>query len=114
MLYYLMRKNDIVMLLDISESGSITKLGKIFNKDLIPMQNRTSEKGVITWWNDRSIPIKQGKIEKMLRENGIATPGLYLVHNLGLSLTDHYWIPLSFWSGQLASLLYILFHLYGI
>lgn len=92
MLYYLMRKNDIVMLLDISESGSITKLGKIFNKDLIPMQNRTSEKGVITWWNDRSIPIKQGKIEKMLRENGIATPGLYLVHNLGLSLTDHYWI----------------------
>ena len=92
MLYYLMRKDDEVMILDISESGTVSKLGKVLDRDLLPMQNRTSAQGVISWWSDRSIPIKQGKIETMLRERGIATPHLYLVHNLGLSLTDYYWI----------------------
>lgn len=92
MIYYLMRKNETVMLLDISESGSISKLGKVLNRELLPLQNKTSAQGVITWWNDRSIPIKQGKIETMLHETGIATPHIYLVHNLGLSLTDYYWI----------------------
>lgn len=92
MLYYLMWKNVEVMVIDISISGSISKLGKVLNHDLMPLQNRTSHNGIITWWSDRSIPIKQGKIEKMLRENGIDTPQNYLVHNLGLSLTDYYWI----------------------
>ena len=92
MLYYLMRKNDIVRIIDISENGSITKLGKILRDELLPLQDRTSYTGVISWWNDRSIPIKQGKIEAMLRDKGIATTGLYLAQNLGLSLTDYYWI----------------------
>lgn len=32
------------------------------------------------------------KIRKILEQLNIATPQEYLVKNLGLSLTDHYWI----------------------
>lgn len=91
-MFTLMRKNEEVMMLQIGEDGNIIKLGKKENTALLPLQNRTSAKGVIEWWRDRAIPIKQGKIEKMLRENGIETTGLFLTHNLGLSLTDYYWI----------------------
>lgn len=90
--YTLMRKNEEVMILQISEDGNISKIGKNINKELIPLQNRTSERGIIEWWRDRAIPIKQGKVESMLKANGIETNGLFLTHNLGLSLTDYYWI----------------------
>ena len=91
-MFTLMRKNEEVMILQIGEDGNITKLGKKENTALLPLQNRTSPRGVIEWWRDRAIPIKQGKIEKMLRDNGIETTGLFLTQNLGLSLTDYYWI----------------------
>ncbi|QFJ56032.1 hypothetical protein [Pseudobutyrivibrio xylanivorans] len=91
-MYTLMRKNEEIMMLQIGDDGNIVKLGKKSNTAISPLQNRTSPRGIIEWWRDRAIPIKQGKIEKMLRENGIETNGLYLTHNLGLSLTDYYWI----------------------
>ena len=91
-MFTLMRKNEEVMMLQIGKDGNIIKLGKKENSALLPLQNRTSNLGVIEWWRDRAIPIKQGKIEKMLRDNGIETTGLFLTHNLGLSLTDYYWI----------------------
>lgn len=91
-MYTLMRKNEELMMLQIGEDGNIVKLGKKQNQDLLPLQNRINPKGIIEWWRDRAIPIKQGKIEEMLRNNGIATNGLFLTHNLGLSLTDCYWI----------------------
>jgi hypothetical protein len=91
-MFTLMRKNEEIMMLQIGEDGNIVKLGKKENLDILPLQNRTSPRGIIEWWRDRAIPIKQGKIEKMLRENGIETSGLFLTHNLGLSLTDYYWI----------------------
>ncbi len=91
-MYTLMRKNEEIMMLQIGEDGNIVKLGKKENIALLPLQNRINPKGIIEWWRDRAIPIKQGKIEKMLRDNGIETNGLFLTHNLGLSLTDYYWI----------------------
>ncbi len=42
MFYELMRKNDVVMMLDLSEDGNITKLGKVVNRDLMPLQDRIS------------------------------------------------------------------------
>ncbi|MCI7322724.1 MAG: HipA domain-containing protein [Lachnospiraceae bacterium] len=92
MIYELMRKDSSVMLLDFSESGDIRKIGKVFNPELVPLQDRISHKGIISWWRDRAIPIKQGKIEQMLSDHGIQTAGMFLLKNLGLSLTDYYWI----------------------
>ena len=92
MFYELMRKNDFIMLLDLSETGDIAKRGDIVNRELLPLQDRISHKAPISWWNDRKIPIGQGKVDKMLREKGILGTSEYLLLNLGLSLTDYYWI----------------------
>ena len=91
-LYTLMRKNEEVMLLNIGLDGNIIRIGKKINTDLQPLQNRINGQGIIEWWRDRAIPIKQGKIEQMLKANGIETNSMFLTQNLGLSLTDYYWI----------------------
>jgi len=44
------------------------------------------------WWNERSVPISQGRVSQMLREKGLISPNSYLFKNLGLSLDDYYWI----------------------
>ena len=64
-MFTLMRKNEEVMIFQIGEDGNIVKLGKKENTALLPLQNRTSPRGLIEWWRDRAIPIKQGKIENM-------------------------------------------------
>lgn len=38
------------------------------------------------------MPLSQGKIRRILEEQGVSCPEEYLVKNLGLSLTDYYWI----------------------
>ena len=78
MIYELMRKNDSVMLLDFSSSGDINKVGKILNAELLPLQDRVSHRGIVSWWRDRAIPIKQGSIKQMLLTNGVQTPEMFL------------------------------------
>ena len=92
MFYYLMRKDEKVMMVSLTNTGSLSKTGAIFNKDLIPLQDRISHTSPASWWSDRKIPIKQGKIDDMLRQKGILGSEEYLFMNLGLSLTDYYWI----------------------
>lgn len=92
MFYQLMRKNDIICMVDIDNDGHFIKRGKILNEELCPLQGRIHRNNLSEWWNDRAIPIKQGKIAQMLKNNGIPTPSVFLVKNLGLSLTDYYWI----------------------
>jgi hypothetical protein len=96
MIYYLMHKNTPVAMVDITPDGSMAKIGRKMIPELLPLQDRRSERGLISWWRDRAIPIGQGRIESILKRRGIISPGDYLVRNLGLSLTDTYWIkPLN-------------------
>lgn len=92
MIFQLMKKNNVVATLQLNRDGGIEKVQSIRNKDLLPLQDRISHQGLRSWWRDRAIPIKQGKIEQMLRANGYLTSEVYLTKNLGLSLTDDYWI----------------------
>lgn len=92
MIYYLMHRDDAVAMLDIGIDGAISRIGKRINADLTPLQDRTNHNGIVSWWRDRAIPIGQGKVETMLRDRGFVSPGEYLIKNLGLSLTDCYWI----------------------
>lgn len=92
MRYILMRKNDPITLIEISEAGQLEKYSKqMINEELAPLQNKNASNWLCQWWRERSIPIKQGKVEKMLQEKGILTPERYLAQNLGLSLNDYYW-----------------------
>ncbi len=95
--YYLMHKNDIAAVLTIDEiSGNIIKVGKRVEKSLLPPGGSLSAENLKKWWIRRAVPISQGKIKKILLSCGVPTVQKYLSHNLGLSLSDHYWInPVS-------------------
>lgn len=91
--FYLMHKNDIVTVLEMdSVSGHIVKIASRVQSELLPPGGSLSKESLRKWWGRRAVPLSQGRIEWMLRDQGIATPQKYLVQNYGLSLSDHYWI----------------------
>lgn len=91
--YLLMRKDDYITSCQFDENGNLIRFAPIeTNHELAPLQSKISSAYLREWWNDRAIPIKQGKIEAMLRKAKIYTSNQFLVNNLGLSLTDYYWV----------------------
>ena len=94
MRYWLMRKNDKITLLDFSEDGYMSRFSKdVINEELAPLEyRRNRNEWLKKWWKERSIPLGQGMIDEMLRKSSLIGPNDFLFRNLGLSLTDYYWI----------------------
>ncbi len=90
--YYLMRKNDIVTMAVIEEDGHMRSVSEQVNVELAPFQYRYRPDWIKAWWADRAVPLSQGRISEILKAQGCLLPSEYLVKNLGLSLTDHYWV----------------------
>jgi hypothetical protein len=67
-------------------------VSKPVHPELLPLGGCVDSATLKKWWQRRAVPIGQGKIQRILEQLGITTPQEYLVKNLGLSLTDHYWI----------------------
>ncbi len=92
-LYSLMHRDDPVCALTIdAASGAILRVSKPVHPELLPLGGCADSAMLKKWWQRRAVPIGQGKIQHILEQLGITTPQEYLVRNLGLSLTDHYWI----------------------
>lgn len=88
-----MRKDDVITLCDFTEDGQMISYAKEFaNPEMAPLEYRASKDYLKKWWSGRQAPIRQGNLEKMLDEKGIGGVSKYLLKNLGLSLTDYYWI----------------------
>lgn len=91
-----MRKNEIITLVQFNEKGEMSAFSKNYPesaKDIIPLAYRTDpDKGLCKWWKERSIPLTRDQIRSFLESKGLTDPEQYLVNNLGLSLTDYYWI----------------------
>ena len=91
--YFLMRKNDVITLCDLTDDGvMISYSEKYRNFELAPLGFRTSPDYLKRWWQNRQIPIRQGRVQEMLSAKGLLNSGEYLLKNLGLGLTDYYWI----------------------
>lgn len=89
--YILQHKNIAVAVLMIDEAGNITDIGEEVNKKYLPVLC-SGNISLKTWWSKRTIPItRQGIYEDLLEERISSTKEL-LVRNLGLSLTDCYWV----------------------
>ena len=92
-LYYLMHKDDIVTIVEIDQiSGSITKVASKVKKELLPLGANLSQDDLRSWWKRRAVPIQQGTIEMILKNQGISNAQSFLTRSYGLSLMDHYWI----------------------
>lgn len=91
MKYYLMHKNIQVAALDIDEITGVIINAVITNSDHLPLRTYLSNSELKKWWNERAVPITQKGMREYLLNKGIQ-PVSYLTQNLGLSLTDCYWI----------------------
>ena len=93
--YYLMRKNEILTMLQLDDNGNIAAFSHNMSSHALELAPLTyagqPEKWIYKWWEERSIPITRDHIKELLSGIGY-TSSKYLVKNLGLSLTDFYWI----------------------
>ena len=92
-MYYLMHRDDPVCMVSIDPiSGAMLRVSQKKVPELLPLGGKIDTEMLRKWWQRRAVPMSQGKIQRILEQMGITTPQEYLVKNLGLSLTDHYWI----------------------
>ena len=70
MIYTLMRKDTPLVALDMSRTGDIIRIGSPVKgaEELLPLQNCLDENGLVKWWNNRAVPIQQGRIKEMLEK----------------------------------------------
>ncbi len=94
MKYTLMRKDNCLATVEIGNTGLIKVYEVEENKkELLPLcQTKDITNELRKWWNDRAIPLTQCGIQNNFKPNGAALPSEYLQKNLGLSLTDYYWV----------------------
>lgn len=86
--YYLMHKDIITGIITINnEIGNVENVS-ILNSDHVPF-GCNNKKALANWWERRAIPKHQKNQAVLL--NG-ETNLVYMMENLGLSLTDCYWI----------------------
>ena len=91
--YELMHKDDVVASLQLDDlSGAILKVAPCANPELLPLGGSQGADSLRKWWLRRAVPISQGNIAALLQQEGIPSTQSLLVQNLGLSLSDHYWI----------------------
>ena len=94
--YDLMHKDDVVASLQLDDlSGAILKVTPGANPELLPLGGSQGADSLRKWWLRRAVPISQGNIAALLQQEGIPSTQSLLVRNLGLSLSDHYWIKPS-------------------
>ena len=94
--YELMHKDDVVASLQLDDlSGAILKVTPGANPELLPLGGSQGADSLRKWWLRRAVPISQGNIAALLQQEGIPSTQRLLVRNLGLSLSDHYWIKPS-------------------
>lgn len=91
--YFLMHKNDVATTVTIDDvTGAMLRVSPQMQLELLPLGGRKSADELRSWWQRRAVPVSQGIVQRYLEQAGLPTPQAYLVRNLGLSLSDHYWI----------------------
>ena len=91
--YFLMRRDEVITVCDFSDDGDMIAYSPSYkNYELSPLGYRTSKDHLKRWWKNRQIPVRQGRVSEMLAARGLTGPGDMMIRNLGLSLTDYYWI----------------------
>lgn len=90
--YDLMHKNEKcgVLLFD-EDTGRIMKYYDEGN-NISPFLGTADIRKMKKWWEMRAVPASRITRQKILRESGCLNSKMYLAKNLGLSMTDTYWI----------------------
>lgn len=90
--YYLMHQNRECAILELDMMNGYILDCDVLDKALMPMNGRTDIKNLRNWWRYRPVPSTREDMKMVMRLAGTEFPELYLIKNLGLSMTDTYWI----------------------
>ena len=96
--YMLMHKNIPVFTMGLdSASGAIVSIGTVYEATHvpvgIPVKKGTVDRGALNeWWQGRGIPASRYGIKGVLLGLRVADTRILLEKNMGLSLSDQYWI----------------------
>ncbi len=91
--YFLMHQDDVVCAVSIDiVSGVILRVSRPKNPELLPLGGSAGADALRRWWLRRAVPMSRDRIRALLSHLGLTSAHEYLVKNLGLSLSDHYWI----------------------
>lgn len=71
--------------------GAIRKVS-VLNPELLPPGGNMSADELRKWWMRRAVPQLRGNIGNVLKEMGAVNTQSLLLQNLGIGLTDHYWL----------------------
>ncbi len=89
--FFLRQKDNDVAVMLIDDEGEIQGC-RIRNSARVPFRTSDNIKDVYKWWADRAIPEGRDRLSLILNEYGCKNTKELLLKNLGLSLTDTYWI----------------------
>lgn len=90
--YILMHKDNPcgVMIFD-EQTGRIISY-KDNSEGLSPYLGNSDLSKIQRWWEMRAVPASRAMIQDIIRNAGCLNTELYLAKNLGLSMTDAYWV----------------------
>lgn len=91
--YYLMHKDIPVCLMELAGDGSVSRVRR--NEaaaDHFPIGGQMNDMKFHEWWKARAVPKTRHGAKTALQKLGYASTESALVNNLGLSLSDCYWI----------------------
>lgn len=96
--YTLMHKDIPVANLTLDEAtGSIQWIDALFRGEHLPVgvsvrRGMADRAALNAWWTDRFIPSARSGLVDALSQLGFPDPQQVISRNLGLSLSDHYWV----------------------
>ena len=91
--YYLMHKDIMVCLMEISDEGTLHRVRRNEKAEAhFPLGGQMNDMKFHEWWQDRAIPKTRHSAKTALQKIGYSSTSSALVNNLALSLTDCYWI----------------------
>ena len=90
-IFFLRQKDYDVATILIDDEGEIQGC-RIKNSARVPFSTSDNIRDIYKWWSDRAIPEGRDRLSLILNEYGCKNTKELLLKNLGLSLTDTYWI----------------------
>ena len=96
--YTLMHKDIPVVEIALDDGGTkITRVGELYHGEDLPVGvpitwDKADRATLNAWWTDRFIPSARSGLVDALSQLGFPDPQQVISRNLGLSLSDHYWV----------------------
>lgn len=90
-IYELMHKEQKVGLIEIDVAGNLSNYAA-YAQEAAPFLGNADVDKMKIWWSRRAVPGSRKMMDEVIKKAGCATSSDYLAKNLGLSMTDSYWV----------------------